>query len=804
MSINYPSPPATPSSNLTTSSINSTIADTPSTTNLTSTNQLPAWLLTTWEYLKFYTPTYYHYAFLSILAIISIILFLGIIFCHQRPKYHTMPKQQGFQQNLISWKRALEKMKFHYQTNHRLNKVKFYLGRTAILLLFIWLLIYLYQQNLYRSYIYYIQFIYLGVFIVEYFVLFNVLRTTISPNFNNLNHPQTALLIPLGGSGMEEKISMLDQVLPSALKTFNSDAIFILHNGKTQTPSHYQELKAKTDEYQVNYIYLPVPSKSYALYYCATYLCEDLTQCLIIDDDVILPDNFYLPRLTDEDAVGYPISAKVNSTDSGWAQLLTSFQNLEYGLSGLVKIVQSNWSYESSVLSHHGAIGLWKTEKLAEVMLKHDSVFHGEDLQMGVICYSLGYRMKMVDNIFVPTEPPKKIFGAGGLYRQRVWSWDYIILKYVPVYLKLLLNTNIFENIPLKIFILYELWTIFIDIQRYPVVIYSLYTQPIPVSIFILSVAVINIGIGIWFNYVIMINQEKNSSLISIIFFPIYKFILTFFRLFGELRYIFRYVSDQHRSPVRIKDMPLLPNIKDQINIEISELNWEMIWSDQAYLNQTVRRLDHLIDRARNLAGLPSSSSQTNSSQRQRSSQQSTDPQSTHPQQKSTHLQQQSNQQSTQQRQQILGENAHYAGIDCLIKSMNSSGSSNISVSGRQRTSQQKAKRHNPKAFRDEDETSQSIKLSAYKTINDLESQQQLPFISPTVQLISVIPSTLSLSSSDSESEMLAEMDIRPIAPPDPGYSPREERSQSDPPRIRAPKNSHRMTTSSAGDTSFI
>lgn len=697
--------------------------------------------LLVWDVTKFYVEKYYHYGFGAWIGLICIVLFLSILFCHQKPKLHQIPPKQTFHQTLLSWRQALDRIQGHYSTNHRLNRVKFYLSRLIGLSLLIWLLIWFYQINFYMQYLYYIQRIYLAVFLVEYFIYLNVLRISIPPNFNNVNHDKTALLIPLGGSDMEDKINMLDRVLPAAIRVIKPTSIYVLHNGRSASPDFYREMRAMTDKHGVNYIYLPVGSKSFAVFYCAAYLCNDETQCLITDDDVILPDNFFIPEISDDyDALGYPINTTINPTDSGWSRLLSDFQNLEYGMSGLVKIAQANWSYGSSMLSHHGAIGLWKRDKLAEVMLKHDSVFHGEDLMMGIICYSLGYRMGIVDNVFVSTEPPKKVFGFGGLYRQRVWSWDYILLKYIPIYIKLLINTSILENLAMKIFIVYELWTTFIDLQRFPVVIYALYINPVIVGSFLAGVTVLNIGLMIWFNYVVMINQNRHSSLISIILFSFYKFLLTVLRLFGELRYLFKYVSDQHRCPVRIKDMPELPNIRDQINISFDEVDWTRIWKDQAYMRQTMK-LDKLINQVR--ATTNSSSGPTN-----------------------------------------------YGDASSLV---NSSSISNRGRNGRRPASIYSNEKllervrighqlmdDSAESSRPRQDSSSSLDESMYGTVIDISQQEQRE-----LDDLSDSPVMISYGTAFNSHESLESAKISPTHQPDPGPSPRERRaSLSGPPTI--------------------
>jgi cellulose synthase/poly-beta-1,6-N-acetylglucosamine synthase-like glycosyltransferase len=73
--------------------------------------------------------------------------------------------------------------------------------------------------------------------------------------------------------------------------------------------------------------------------------------------------------------------------------LWVAYQDFEYILSGYMKLFQSQ---TGSALSAHGAIALWKRDVLVDLVLhNHNTMFHGEDLQMGIILHTLSKRSKI-------------------------------------------------------------------------------------------------------------------------------------------------------------------------------------------------------------------------------------------------------------------------------------------------------------------------------------------------------------------------------------------------------------------------
>ena len=72
----------------------------------------------------------------------------------------------------------------------------------------------------------------------------------------------------------------------------------------------------------------------------------------------------------------------------------------------------------------HGAIALWRRDVLGSKILRdHDTVFHGEDLYMGLLLHRIqkNYVIAVSASAVVPTFAPERLLI---LFRQRVTSWD--------------------------------------------------------------------------------------------------------------------------------------------------------------------------------------------------------------------------------------------------------------------------------------------------------------------------------------------------------------------------------------------
>lgn len=287
----------------------------------------------------------------------------------------------------------------------------------------------------------------------------------------------TCLLIACHQSTItEEKQAAFTHTLLSAMKVFPPSHIFVCDNGNSISPVDATQAVAQSIHPDINYLYIPEGNKTFAFYWCNRYWVPFLTQCgrvpdfkyaLITDDDVPLPADLHIPheylRLHPEvKAVHFAITA---STPDGQPPLLVRCQDIEYKMAAVHKYFQSTMS---RALSCHGAIGLWERSTLDRVFYDHDTVFHGEDLYMGLALLRLRDDSRIIScpQTIVPTYAPDN---WPMLFRQRVKSWELTSHKKTFTYLFEFINPASFCHAPslvLKPYFLQELLTISLDWLR--------------------------------------------------------------------------------------------------------------------------------------------------------------------------------------------------------------------------------------------------------------------------------------------------------------------------------------------------
>ncbi|KNC77319.1 hypothetical protein SARC_10220 [Sphaeroforma arctica JP610] len=139
----------------------------------------------------------------------------------------------------------------------------------------------------------------------------------------------------------------------------------------------------------------------------------------LLDDDVIWPstwashkcDKIFKDKATV--AIAYPLYAE-NGSDTVW----TRFQEHEYlmGDAGVNRFLQDTMGTN---LFCSGAAATWRLEVLMEVLLRHDTTFNGEDLEMGYITHRLSGRdNKLLANVaYLPTFEEDKPNKEGAVIR---------------------------------------------------------------------------------------------------------------------------------------------------------------------------------------------------------------------------------------------------------------------------------------------------------------------------------------------------------------------------------------------------
>ena len=399
----------------------------------------------------------------------------------------------------------------------------------------------------------------------------------------------TCLLIACHESALtEEKQGAFTNTLRSAMKVFPPSHIFVCDNGNSITPVDSTQAVAQSIHPDINYLYIPEGNKTFAFYWCNRYWIPFLAQCgrvpdfkyaLITDDDVPLPADLHIPheylRLHPEvKAVHFAITA---STPDGHPGLLVSCQDVEYKMAAVHKYFQSTMA---RALSCHGAIGLWERSTLDRVFYDHDTVFHGEDLYMGLSLLRLRDDSVIIScpQTIVPTYAPDT---WPMLFRQRVKSWELTSHKKTFTYAFELLNPPSFchaASLVLKPYFLQELLTITLDWLR----------------MFLLAGLVLRDWVGLFlmaalfttilYLQVIILQfiylrqrPELRSSCATVLFFPFYRLSGLMFRLCALCHNILIYSHERKSIKIgtredEIRDVAPCPPHPD--------CDWFTVWID--------------------------------------------------------------------------------------------------------------------------------------------------------------------------------------------------------------------------------
>ncbi|KAF4649577.1 hypothetical protein FOL46_001660, partial [Perkinsus olseni] len=276
-------------------------------------------------------------------------------------------------------------------------------------------------------------------------------------------------------------------MLRAALSLFPPSHIFVCDNGSSLQPPDENIWACEQVHPDINYLYIPEGNKTFAFYWCNKYWIPFLQQndripsfkyAVIIDDDVILPSDLHIPhQLLDQcpeiKAVHFPIGATTPppppaaaaNGGSAVSNVLVGCQDCEYRLAAVHKQFQATLATATSC---HGAVALWDRETLDEVLYDHDTVFHGEDLQMGINLLRKRDNSRIISSAqsLIPTYAPDT---WTKLFRQRVKSWDVTSHRKTFMYLIEIINPAGWCHLPswvLKPYFIQELLTICLDWLR--------------------------------------------------------------------------------------------------------------------------------------------------------------------------------------------------------------------------------------------------------------------------------------------------------------------------------------------------
>jgi Glycosyl transferase family group 2 len=407
-----------------------------------------------------------------------------------------------------------------------------------------------------------------------------------------LNHTLTqdvCLLIACHQSTLTEgKEKTFRNTLLSALRVFPPNHIFICDNGNSLSPVDGTWKVVKDIHEEINYVYIPEGNKTFAFYWTNHYwipyleksgkICNHFRYAILIDDDVPLPGNLHIPiehlrSNPDIKAVHFAVTAA--SENPSGPNLLVQNQDIEYKLSGVHKYFQSSLS---RALSCHGAIALWERETLDNILFEHDTVFHGEDLYMGLSLLRKRDKSKIIScpQTIVPTYCPDT---WAVLLRQRVKSWELTSHKKTFTYLVELVTPESFlhsASLVLKPYFLQEFLAIILDWLRIYLLLGLLFRDWLALSIMTGSfIGILYLQVALFQFVYLRRRSDLRASLGGAMTFPLYKLSSLIFRVCALCQNILVYSHLRKSVNIKtredeIKDIPPVPPHSDP--------DWFTVW----------------------------------------------------------------------------------------------------------------------------------------------------------------------------------------------------------------------------------
>ncbi|KJE94711.1 hypothetical protein CAOG_05310 [Capsaspora owczarzaki ATCC 30864] len=374
--------------------------------------------------------------------------------------------------------------------------------------------------------------------------------------------------------------------------------IFVADNGSSEKEriATEEECKALSAVYSkshpnyrgrgVNFGTLTEGSKTVAQFASVFNLRNYPTQIdfvTLIDDDTIVPDNWteaevvgYFDRNEHVKCLAYPLHAR------NTVHTLAYFQDLEYLLAGYMKVVQARLG---TALFASGAFNTWRTEYITDILFRHDTMHHGDDLQQGLLLHSLakrpwildesrkheaGYKVDTAATIVVGTDvplcwfhsrdivpsfmhrwykPPSCDCGEPSLFLQRGKGWEVSRQRFLWKYLKMIFTLRAitcWTGFWARVVALYDVALILNDwiLFLYGIVILVMSANPLfLVKAMIVAWAVQTFVYFIFGWLVLTPAQHPISPEVKVLFPVIYKLPVLFgIRIYGMLYNIFYYL----------------------------------------------------------------------------------------------------------------------------------------------------------------------------------------------------------------------------------------------------------------------
>jgi cellulose synthase/poly-beta-1,6-N-acetylglucosamine synthase-like glycosyltransferase len=249
-----------------------------------------------------------------------------------------------------------------------------------------------------------------------------------------------------------------------------------------------------------------------------------------IDDDIALEPNMSFPITKNTSCIAYTISA---TNFNGPEGLIHMFQDLEYKLSGIMKMIEAHFA---STTFPHGAISLWKRDVLLKVLEQHPMFPLSDDWFMGTICNRMGHRIETCATMFIKTDVPSNYlhqdsasrasgYGQVTLFDQRFKRWyrfTIVQVFYMMYDIFFSWKLPLRRAIMLKIIWLWRIVNVLIVLVKFIVLFQILYMHPQSI---IASLVIVFFGsfLSIWVIVLRQLHKDERPSLKVLMLFNFYK-----------------------------------------------------------------------------------------------------------------------------------------------------------------------------------------------------------------------------------------------------------------------------------------
>jgi hypothetical protein len=393
---------------------------------------------------------------------------------------------------------------------------------------------------------------------------------------------------------------VLEKTLKSLLEKVPGSQIYVADNGSSDKEQKICANICDSLDPSINYGHIAFDTKvngkiikrgnkTMSQYAAICSLNSEVKYVTCIDDDTRLDPSWDVNKAIkyfkdDEDVavVAYPLTADNPKYDIEW------FQAMEYLISGFFKIFHSK---VYSTIFNSGAFGTYRVDILKEAFLYHNTDYHGDDLQICMNIHQLkgkkyyrsnqvhtrNYKVKTATNMVGTTDVPKcwvhynsiisilpsalakKLkrndctCGNPDLFAQRSKGWFVSKHRFIPKYIRMILNVNGIHGLWVRMVAFYELVII---LNEYFAIIYIFFFMK-NIDWWLLEGFLIGYSFTVivmtFFNWQVLRPNKQYIPYEFITMQPlIYKiFMITIYRYLGLLYNLCIY-SIQHKSGTKI------------------------------------------------------------------------------------------------------------------------------------------------------------------------------------------------------------------------------------------------------------